>query len=293
MASGQSATFLRVFVQNAVSVTAYPFLKALRGVENGLDYGAGIIISYDSAHKENRLLREQLGETMRRAAQRSELMAENDRLRGMLGFARSRTGFTLQPVQILENSKGSVMIDRGRLHGVSETMCAVTEEGVVGRVTQATPVTATLITLHSAHFAVGAMIERNRVRGIVHGTGGGITRYCTMNYIDMKDDVHENDLVVTSPESGFPAGYPIGRIVRCDYDAGALWKTAEVDPIVDPYTLDEIFVLRQATPPADILAGIPSAEVPDVPSAAPVLPGPKSVAPVMPDTRSLQERYAP
>jgi len=285
MASGQRALFLRAVVQSAVSVTAYPFLQVLHGIESGLDYATGLVISYDSTHEENRHLRGQLSEVMRRAAQRSELLAENERLRRMIAFTRSRPGFTLQPVDILENSKGTVMIDRGSLHGLHEAMCAVTEEGVVGRITEVTPVTATLVTLHSAHFAVGAMIERNRVRGIVHGTGGGITRYCTMNYIDMKDDVQENDWVVTSPESGFPAGYPIGRVVRCDYDTGALWKTAEVAPVVDPYTLDEIFVLRQATPPADILAGQTHSEIATLPTV--------SAAPVVPDTRSLQERYAP
>ena len=123
-------------------------------------------------------------------------------------------------------------------------------------------------------------IDRNRVRGIVHGTGSDLSRYATMKYIDMKDDVRENDLVVTSPESVFPTGYPIGRVVNVD-DTGSLWKTADIELAVDPYRLDEVFLLRQAVTPVEELAG-PAPEEPA-----------QSVAPTTPDKRTLQDRYAP
>ena len=103
---------------------------------------------------------------------------------------------------------------------------------------------------------------------------------CTMKYIDMKDDVRVNDLVVSSPESMFPAGYTIGRVVKID-ESGSLWKSAEIEPAVDIYSLDEVFIVRRAIAPAEELAGQQSE------------PAVVSVAPAVPDTRSYQDRYAP
>jgi cell shape-determining protein MreC len=97
----------------------------------------------------------------------------------------------------------------------------------------------------------------------------------------MKDDVRENDEVVTSIESVFPPGYPIGRVVAVHHDTGGVWQTADVEPAVDVFSLDEIFVLRQAVTPMEELMGDPRAELP------------LSVAPMMPDTRTIQDRFAP
>ena len=71
------------------------------------------------------------------------------------------------------------------------------------------------------------MVERNRLRaydGVVHASRSDLTRLCTMEYIDIKDNVRIGDVVVTSPESLFPTGYLIGRVVAV-HDSGTLWKT--------------------------------------------------------------------
>jgi len=244
------------------------------------NYVTGLVFAYDSARKENADLRRRLAETMRHAAQRKELQLENRRLRQMLAFERNESGLKLEPVEIIETFKGILMVDRGSAHEVEKFMCAVTDRGIVGLVTQVDLATANVATLHNADCRVSAMIDRNRVRGIVHGTGSDLSRYATMKYIDMKDDVRENDLVVTSPESVFPTGYPIGRVVNVD-DTGSLWKTADIELAVDPYRLDEVFLLRQAVTPVEELAG-PAPEEPA-----------HSVAPATPDKRTLQDRYAP
>jgi len=268
-------------VRMAIALTSYPFLKALKAAEGGVDYAVGAVLAYDKACDEADMLKRRLGDMMQHVAQRNELLAENQRLRRMLAFTRSEPAFTLEPAEVIESFKGSLVIDRGALHGIRESMCVVTEEGIVGLITKVDALTANVATLHSVDCKIGGMILRNRVRGMIHGSSSDLTRYCTMRYIDLKDDVGENDRVVTSPESIFPSGYPIGRVDRVN-PTGSLWRTATVEPAVDPYRLDEVFVLRQAVRPARELAG---AEPPEAPR--------RSVAPLMPDTRSLQDWYAP
>ena len=280
LATGKRASFIRDGVRTVVSVTAYPFLKLLNGIEHGFDYAAGLVLSYHDARREVESLRLRLGETMQHAAERNELRQENERLRHMLQFVRGEPRLTLEPVRVLESFKGILMIDRGSFHGVRESMCAVNEDGIIGIITQADPATANIATLYNADCKVGAMIARNRVRGIIHGRASELSPYCTMNYIDMKDDVAVGDAVVASSESIFPAGYPIGKVVAV-HDTKSLWKSADVEPAVDPYRLDEVLILRQAAPAAEEPTGTASSEAVALPAAD------------APATRSLQERYAP
>jgi len=280
LATGTRAIFIRHGVRTAVLITAYPFLKALTGVKNGADYVVGMVVAYDAAKKEAETMRQQLGEMMLHTARRNELIQENRRLRRLLDFVRNEPGLTLEPVDVIESFKGILMIDRGAMHGIRESMCAVSENGIVGLVTQADPMTANVETLYSPDCKTAAMIARNRVRGVVQGSTSELSPYCTMNFIDMKDEVRVGDLVVASPESIFPTGYPIGKVTAV-HDTKSLWKSADVEPVVDPYRLEEVFILRQAPPSIEELAGVNTADV-----SAPT-------APDTPDDRSLQERYAP
>ena len=280
LATGTKASFVRDGIRTVVSVTAYPFLKALKTVENTFGYASDIVFSYSAARKDADAAHLRLNEAMAQVAQRDELLLENRRLRDMIHFARNQPRLTLESAEVIESFKGIIMIDRGSLHKVRESMCAVNADGIIGIVTQVNPLTANVVTLHNADCKIGAMIARNRVRGVIHGSTSDLSPYCSMNYIDMKDDVRVGDIVVTSPESVFPSGYRIGRVAAV-HDTKSLWKSADVEPAVNPYQLDEVFVLRQALPTPEETSGVASPE--DVLSAAPELP----------DKRSLQERYAP
>ena len=138
--------------------------------------------------------------------------------------------------------------------------------------------------MHHPHCNVGAMVERNRLRaydGIIKASKSDLSVICTLEYIDVNDEVRIGDVVVTSPESVFPAGFTIGMIARVHHSE-TLWRYADVVPAVDPYGLDEVFVVKRAAMTSDALAG-PASEV----------LRPVSLAADMPDERTLQDRYAP
>jgi rod shape-determining protein MreC len=159
-------------------------------------------------------------------------------------------------------------------------MCAVTPDGVVGVVARVEPFQSYVYTLHHADCKVGATVRRNRVRGIVHGSGSEFSRICTMRYLDLKDDVRPGDEVVTGGGGVFPTGYPIGKITAV-HGTGSLLKTAYVEPDADPYRLDEVFIVKTAVASIEELAETAPPEAP-----------PRS-AYAMPDERPLQERFAP
>ena len=261
-------------------MTEYPLVKSMKAMQSGVVRLMDMMAAYRAARAEADALRVQVAEAARHGIQRQELEAENQRLRKMLNFVREEPLMTLEPVEVLGSSKGIIVIDQGTMHGMQESLCALTTHGILGYIKQVDPLTSNIVTLHNPECKVGAMIKRNRVRGIVTGSGSDLSPMCTMEYIDIKDDVRQNDEVVTSPESKFPVGYAIGKVVAV-HATGSLWKVADIEPIVDPYRVDEIFILRKAA--------VPLKEIEITSTAAPEEPA----KPALPQSASPQEQYAP
>ncbi len=296
LVSGTEASLLQRGVVRVVSVTAYPFLVAKNRAARAAGGAYRYVSDYEGLQGKIRELTRETARLRTGTARLAMLEGETARLRDMLNFTRENPRLTLEPVSVLESYKGMLRIDRGAAHGVRPSMCVINETGVVGMVTEVADFTATVATLHHMDCRVGGMVLRNRLRaydGVVHASGNDLSRICTMEYIDMKEEVRPGDVVVTSPESLFPAGLPIGRITAVHTGGGSLWKSAEVVPAVDPYRLDEVFLVRRAVespeyysgPKADFLEM--TARQQEAAGAAVAAGGPA------PDTRTIQERFAP
>jgi rod shape-determining protein MreC len=295
LASGAHAGFIRKGIRVTVTAVSYPFLVAIQKGQDALSGSFEMITDYDAARKEAVTLRQQLGTAMQHSVRRQILESENQRLRRMLNFARSEPRLSMQPSEVIGLAKGILIIDRGSAHGLRPSLCAMTERGVIGFLKEVDPFTASVVTLHNIECKVGAMIRRNHVRGMIHGRGSDLSPVCTMEYIDLKDDVRLGDEVVTSPESKFPAGYLIGQITAL-HETGAMWKTADVRPTADIDRVDELFILIGSTPSAEELSGFasraPAPAPPTVPEEA-AKPDPKKPEVPQADPGTLQEVYAP
>ncbi len=293
LVTGAESSFIQRGLARVVHVTSYPFLK-LRHVAVSVPQRAySFVADYDAVFKENVALNRQVVELQKHENILRQLRHENQRLRALLGFVSEQPRMTLQPSTVLESYRGMLRIDAGSRVGVQPSMGVITQDGVVGIVTEVADFTATVATLHHTDCRVGAMVLRNRLRaydGVVHASGSDFSHLCAMEYIDMKEEVRVGDAVVTSPESQFPAGLPIGRITAVRSGAG-LWKSAEIEPAVDPYRLDEVMVIMRAVDEAAYIAGPPAA-LERQRGISRAQEGP-SQAPEMPDMRPIQERYAP
>jgi len=282
MALETKATIVHEAVRRTASMSAYPFLVAQRASAQGIDYVLDMLYGYNNLRSENEARAHDLAQMKESLTRFAEVQHENARLRDMLGFQRAERRLTLLPAAVLGTAKGTLTIDRGASHGVRESMGVVTADGVVGVITEVGDRASTVATLHHPHCNVGAMVRRNRIRaydGIVKASKSDLSVICTMEYIDINDDVRQGDVVVTAPESMFPSSYPVGTITRVHHSE-TLWRFADVTPAVDPYSLDEVFVVVRAALAPEELAG---------PQPSPVA----SNAPEMPDNRTIQDRFAP
>jgi rod shape-determining protein MreC len=284
LGTGVESTIVHRGVIRMVSLTAYPFLESRAALETTVDRALTTIFSQENQRQENEALRQEVALMRRALAARNEMAAENRRLRATVGFLESEPRLLLEPARVIESLKGALTIDRGLVHGIEPFMGVITPQGVVGVITNVSDFSCRVATLHHPDCKIGAMVERNRLRaydGVLHADGT-FRLICSMWYIDLKDDVRVGDRIVTSPESIFPSGFPVGT-VRAVHAGESLLKNAEIEPFIDPYRLDEVFIIRAAGPRVEDLQGPPRLQ----PRAA------TGNLPANDETIPLQERFAP
>jgi len=145
----------------------------------------------------------------------------------------------------------SVLVDRGKAHGVQAGNPVITAEGVVGLVTATSRHAAKTMLLLDRQSAIDGIVQRSRARGIVRGRG---TDQLAFEFVVRGGDVKVGDIVITSGLGGvYPKGLRIGEVEHLLDPAGGLRQTASLRPAVDYGRLEQIFVMMRRGPTMDLL----------------------------------------
>jgi rod shape-determining protein MreC len=180
-----------------------------------------------------------------RERQVGDITRENDELRTLLGLGR-RLALKTSTVRVTgvgpSNFEHTVFIDRGSAEGIRKDMPVIAGAGLVGRVVETTGHTSRVLLLIDPSSAVAARISVNGETGVIAGTGGEQLQF---DLFDSEAHVTLSDDVVTSGYSGgvYPAGIPVGTVVRIEPPGGALNRRVWVRPFVDFTSLDYLLVV--------------------------------------------------
>lgn len=196
--------------------------------------------------QENERLKQQLEAAVERANQHREIELENERLRDLLGFKKTLA----QPAsaaRIIAKDPSSwfntVIINKGAADGLSKGLPAVTARGIVGQVVEVSTHQSKLMLIIDRNSAVDALVQRNRVRGVVKGSSQA---ECTLDYVMPEEDVRPGDSVVSSGFDGiFPKGIPIGTVSAVLGQGQDFFKEVRITPAVDVDKLEEVLIILQ------------------------------------------------
>jgi rod shape-determining protein MreC len=154
----------------------------------------------------------------------------------------------------------SVLLDRGRNHGVHSGMPLISEQGLVGLITATSRNASKGMLLIDHQSAVGAVVQRSRSRGMVRGNGDGLV----FEFIGREADVAKGDLLITSGLGGvFPKGLRVGVITEVEDEGAQLLREATVEPAVDFGRLEQVFVMLRRGPTMDLLYATGSGDLED------------------------------
>ncbi|EEF79227.1 rod shape-determining protein MreC [Methylophaga thiooxydans DMS010] len=173
------------------------------------------------------------------------LERENMRLRELLG-----SSFRLQErVQVaelltvdLDPFSQQVVIDKGKNYGVYVGQPVLDAKGVMGQVTETSPLSSRVVLLTDPSHSIPIQINRNGLRAVV--TGRGLGEKLQMDFLPHNADIRVGDLLVTSGLGGrFPVGYPVGEVIAVDFPQGKAFADIKVEPAANLATSREVMLV--------------------------------------------------
>lgn len=194
--------------------------------------------------QENAELRKSLRHEVATNNQWREVELSSIRLRNLLNFQNTFTEKTLAAEVIAKDPSAwfkAVIINKGRLDGVTKGLPAVVPEGIAGQVTDVSSRHSKVMLIIDRNSAVDALVQRTRARGIIKGSSTGM---CLFQYVLHKDDVRVGDKIIASGLDGvFPKGQRIGEVVSVLTPDSAIFHEVKVAPYIDYEKLEEVLVL--------------------------------------------------
>lgn len=134
----------------------------------------------------------------------------------------------------------TIIVDRGSEDDAVEGMVVLSPRGVVGQVIHTSDKFSKVLLANAPSSAIDAMVQKNRVRGILKGAGadGYVFEYVLKNA-----DVQVGDYIVTAGIGGiFQSGIPLGRVTAVRVKERGMFLEIEVEPSVDFQKLEVVFI---------------------------------------------------
>jgi rod shape-determining protein MreC len=225
--------------------------RVSRPFRDAWGYGTELV----GAKSENAKLREQVAALQKQLIEDQTAARENERLRELTRYISGpsfpddyRTVVTRVVARPPSAYNQVVLVAAGSGNGIAVNDPVVTEDGLVGLVTEVTANGARVTLLTDQASAVSALVLQSGAGGIVrHGPSDGST--LVLDRVGKDELVSEGDLVITAGwrtgnlESLYPRGIPIGMVASVGQQDVDLYKRIQVAPLVDFDSLAEVIVL--------------------------------------------------
>jgi len=175
-----------------------------------------------------------------------EIYQENSRLKALLGF-KQKSPHKLVAAKVIgrfpDSWASGVIIDKGRLNGISQNMAVINHIGLIGKVVETTPTTSKVLLINDPNQGISSIVQSSRQEGLISGSLGV---NLVMRYLPDDALISVGDIIVTSELSQiYPKGLLIGKVIKIGYEFSGLNRFAVVKPAVDLANLEEVFVILQ------------------------------------------------
>lgn len=231
---------------------------------------------YTDLSTENAALRDQLVE-------HNNVKKENEQLKTQLEISEAVPENKMVATSVIGRDPGEVFygfsIDKGTISGISVGDPVITEQGLVGAVTQAYATTCKVTTILSENLKVAAIVRKKGEDGTIIEESGVITStlqtassgLLRMEYLSGDTKLAKGDIVVTSGVgAAFPQNIIIGEVQSVEKSENDISKYAVVKPYGDVKTVRDVFAIvefpgkeepaQPTTPPESLPEGAANSE---------------------------------
>ncbi|HAB18189.1 MAG TPA: rod shape-determining protein MreC [Verrucomicrobiota bacterium] len=182
-------------------------------------------------------------------AQGQEALAENGRLRALLGW-QPKSPWKLRAAHVIGREPTTwwrnLTIDFGARDGAQVGQPVMTANGLVGRIRQTEPTQSTVALIGDPECGVSVIVSESRDQGIIQEahSAPATDGLVVLKLLQNSPAVVAGQSVVTSGLGGvFPPGIPVGQIVDTRSADGGLYTEARVRLAANLNQLEEVWVL--------------------------------------------------
>jgi len=229
--------------QMAVQTITYPVQTSVQAVVSTIKNTWNSYINLIEVNEENKLLKQQLLNMEEKLNQHIENSVQFFRLRSQLLFAQKKARneiFSEIIGESADNSHQIRLINRGSNQLLQRNYIVLRKEGLVGRIQSVSPYQSSVQLIIDHRSRVPALIQRNRVRGLIYGTHDGME----MRQINQHAKIKIGDRVISSGLGNlYPKGILIGWVSGIHHQSHELFKTARLDSAVDFNQIEEVFAI--------------------------------------------------
>src|SRR6185312_17269663 len=172
-ATGESMSLMRLWVVEVF----VPAEKAINSIGDGVSNLWGNYIDLRHVRAQNEDLQAQLDRLRLEQVSLAEDAGQARRLQSLLAFKEKFVSQTVA-AQVIGTSGSEhshlLYIDKGSGDGIKPDMAVITPRGIVGKIAKVFPGTSQVLEINDATAGAGVMLERTRLRGVLHGTPSGI-----------------------------------------------------------------------------------------------------------------------
>ncbi len=189
-----------------------------------------------------------------------EVERENEQMRDLFQFSQTRPGLELRGAQIIARVIGQestnfldyIEVDLGAIHNIAVGMPVVTEQGLVGRISEVNNITSKVLLITDPSSAVNAILQSSRLNGVIRGDPSG---NLIMDFIPQGPVFSVGEVVLTSGMGvRFPRGIPIGQVIERRQRDIDIFQQAVVRPSIDFSSLELVAIVTNFDPQEDVPA---------------------------------------
>lgn len=222
----------------------YPFQALHRGLFTSVSGLWQEYLDLRGVRRENLVLRDRLQALEGRNSALLEFEFQNKALRNLLQMAEQQqlNGVVADVIGYDPSSwQRAVVLNRGSEDSIEQGMAVVSGSGLVGQVTSVGRRSARVLLISDPLSGVDAMIQGNRARGIVEGSGDG---NCIWKFVVREEEVNIGDRVISSGLDGvYPRGLLIGVVTEVSGRPDSMFHDVRVKPSVNMDKVESVMIV--------------------------------------------------
>lgn len=203
----------------------------------------------DELLAENSELQEEVNDLVSQVINYDDLKKENEILRKYYGIKDDNPDYEIAVANVIRRDPNDdfygFTIDKGSRDSVSVNDPVITDNGLVGWISEVSVTTSKVTTLLSPEAKVGAMDQKSRDSGIATGSvalcDDGLLE---LSVISADNKIKSGDIVITTGVGGvYPPDIVIGKVTGLDYDEYDTTPYAIIKPYEDLKSVADVVVI--------------------------------------------------